>query len=172
MNKDFPSSWSLSITCFSSFWFLWIQPMLIVFIFESCIYGLLSSLIARPLELFFPEWSQCLCQSMHNCRLWPSWGFLFPPNALEEQINKVCVPVPWVTAMLVVTSLPRETVEHGGVLNPRSGRTGWDSSQPYTETVKLLQAPMEAQSLPTTWWFVFSGSALPWHWVDGAPGEN
>ena len=54
--------------------------------------------------------------------------------------------------MLMVTSPPRETVEHGGVLNPgRSGRTGLDSSQLYTQTVKLLQAPMEAQSLPTTW---------------------
>lgn len=123
--------------------------MLIVFIFESCIYGLLSSLIARPLELCFPEWSKCLCQSMHNCRLWPSWGFLFPPNALEEQINTVCVPVPWVTAIFMVTSLPRMTVEHGRALNPRrSGGTGLDSSQPNTETVKLLLPPMEAQRLP------------------------
>lgn len=139
-----------------------------------CVVHLWSPFLSdRPLELCFPEWSQCLCQSMHNCRLWPSWGFLFPPNALEEQINKVCVPVPWVTAMLMVTSPPRETVEHGGVLNPgRSGRTGLDSSQLYTQTVKLLQAPMEAQSLPTTWWFVFSLSPLPWHREDGAPEEN
>lgn len=57
-----------------------------------------------------------MCQSMHNCRLWPFWGFLFPPNALEEQINKVCVPVPWVTAIFMVTSLSRVTVEHGGAL--------------------------------------------------------
>lgn len=72
---------------------------------------------------------------MHNCRFWPSWGFLFPPNALEEQINKVCVPVPWVTAMLMVTSLHRETRERGRALNPRrGGRTGLDSSQPYTDT--------------------------------------
>lgn len=163
-------AWVFRAQCFLT---LRIEPMCIAFISASCVYGLLSSLIAGPLELCFPEWSQCLCQSMHNCRLWPSWGFLFPPNALEEQINKVCVPVPWVTAMLMVTSPPRETVGHGGVLNPgRSGRTGRDSSQLYTQTVKLLQAPMEAQSLPTMWWFVFSLSPLPWHREDGAPGEN
>lgn len=57
-------------------------------IFELCTYGLLSSLIARPLEQHFPEWSECLCQSMHNCCLWPSRGFLFPPNALENKSIK------------------------------------------------------------------------------------
>lgn len=79
--------------------------------FDSNIYGSPFFLIARPVELCFPKWSKCLYQSMHNCRLWPSWGFLFPPNALEEQINKVCVPVPWVTAIFMVTSLSRTTVE-------------------------------------------------------------
>lgn len=48
----------------------------------------------------------------------------------------------------MVTSLSRATVEHGGAINPRqSVRAGLDSSQTHTEKVKLLLAPMEAQSL-------------------------
>lgn len=89
----------------------WFSQCLLSLGFDSYIYSPPSSLIVRPLESCFPEWSKCLYQSMHNSRLWPSWGFLFPPNALEEQINKVCVPVPWVTAIFMVTSLSRTTAE-------------------------------------------------------------
>lgn len=49
----------------------------------------------------------------------------------------------------MVTSLSREPVKRGGVLNPwTSRRAGLDSSQPFTGTVKLLLAPMKAKSLP------------------------
>lgn len=124
-----------------------------------------SSLIARPLESCFPEWSKCLCQSMHNCRLWPSWGFLFPPNALEEQINKVCVPVPWVTAIFMVTSLSRQLWNTVGCLTPEGvGRLEWTHCSLTQRQWNCSWLPQRHKASPTTWWFVFSSSPLPWHW--------
>lgn len=106
LKKTPPSCLSLSSLISSDpFWF---SQCSFSFVFDSRVHSALLS-IARPLESCLPKWSKCLYQSMHNCRLWPSWGFLFPPNALEEQINKVCVPVPWVTAIFMVTSLSRTT---------------------------------------------------------------
>lgn len=49
-------AWVFGAQCFLT---LRIEPMCIAFISASCVYGLLS-LWCGPLELCFPEWSQCL----------------------------------------------------------------------------------------------------------------